>query len=184
MCSLQPHVLGVLKLFLLLCWYVCLSVCQPPRVLVTSGMALYDHFSMQDPYFDCQVYIGQSCSAPYAYIGPQAYGTSHTSMGYPVRIWANIMYHTRMGIPYEYACMIVHSYTTCTPGITFCLLTKYQIVYYKNHLHSYSQLVHYSQLGSNQSQLKAEMSEGTHLLSSIAAIQLASRINSCPSSCT
>ena len=51
------------------------------------------------------------------YIGPYAYGTSHTRMGYPVRVWANIMSHTRMGVPYEYACMIIHSCTTYTPGI-------------------------------------------------------------------
>ena len=53
--------------------------------------------------------------------------TSHTCMGYPVRVWDNtcIMSHTRMGVPHEYACMIVHSYATCTPGIKFCLLTKY-----------------------------------------------------------
>ena len=57
------------------------------------------------------------CSAPYAYIVPYAYGTSHTRMGYPIRVWANIMSHTRMGVPYEYACMIIRSYTTCTPGI-------------------------------------------------------------------
>ena len=64
-------------------------------------------------------------SAPYAYIGSYAYGTSHTCMGYPVCIWANIMSHTHMGVPYEYACIIIHSYTTCTPGVNFCLLTKY-----------------------------------------------------------
>ena len=50
---------------------------------------------------------------------------AHTRMGYPVRVWANIMSHTRMGVPYEHACMVVHSCTTCTPGINFCLLTKY-----------------------------------------------------------
>ena len=37
---------------------------------------------------------------------PYAYGTSHTRMGYPVRVWANMMSHTRMGVPYEYACII------------------------------------------------------------------------------
>ena len=42
---------------------------------------------------------------------------AHTRMGYPVRVWDNIMSHTRMGVPYEYACMIIRSYTTCTPGI-------------------------------------------------------------------
>ena len=45
------------------------------------------------------------------------HGISRTRM-------ANIMSHTRMGVPYEYACIIVHSFTTCTPGINFCLLTK------------------------------------------------------------
>ena len=49
-----------------------------------------------------------ACSAPYAYIGPYrgvwdvpyAYAWDH-----PVRVlsvWANIMSHTRMGVPYEY----------------------------------------------------------------------------------
>ena len=51
----------------------------------------------------------------------------------PIRVW-DIPYaygtilcpmHTRMGVPYEYACIIIRSYTTCTPGINFCLLTKY-----------------------------------------------------------
>ena len=65
------------------------------------------------------------CSAPHAYIGPYAYGASHTRMGYTVRVWANIMSHTHMGVPYEYACMIIRSYTTCTPGVNFGLLTKY-----------------------------------------------------------
>ena len=47
----------------------------------------------------------------YAYIGPYAYGTSHTRMGRPIRVWdiirvwANIMSHTRMGVPYEYTRM-------------------------------------------------------------------------------
>ena len=52
---------------------------------------------------------------------------AHTRMGRPLRVWDNIMSHiyTRMGVPYEYVCMIVHGYTTCTPGINFCLLTKY-----------------------------------------------------------
>ena len=31
-----------------------------------------------------------------------AYGTSHTRMGYPVRVWVNIIPRTRMGVPYEY----------------------------------------------------------------------------------
>ena len=44
---------------------------------------------------------------------------AHTRMGYPERVWDNIMPYTRMGVPYEYACIIVHSYTTCTPGIKF-----------------------------------------------------------------
>ena len=63
---------------------------------------------------------------------------AHTRMGRPIRVWANIMSHTRMGVPYEYACMIVHSCTTCTPGINFYLLTKYYIVYYKNIITLYS----------------------------------------------
>ena len=46
---------------------------------------------------------------------------AHTHMGYPLRVWANIMSHTRMGVPYEYACMIIRSYTTCTPGVNFGL---------------------------------------------------------------
>ena len=50
---------------------------------------------------------------------------AHTRMGRPIRVWANIMSHTRMGVPYEYACIIIRSYTTCTPGINFGLLTKY-----------------------------------------------------------
>ena len=50
-----------------------------------------------------------TCSPPYAYIGPHAYGTSHTSMGYPVHIWDNIMSHMCIDVPYEYACIIVHS---------------------------------------------------------------------------
>ena len=60
---------------------------------------------------------------------------AHMRMGYPVRVWANIMSHTRMGVPYEYTCMIIRSYTT---GIIFCLLNKYYMFYYKNHLRSYS----------------------------------------------
>ena len=44
-----------------------------------------------------------------------------TRMGYPVRVWAYIMSHTRMGVPYDYACMIIRSYTTCTPDVNFCL---------------------------------------------------------------
>ena len=59
------------------------------------------------------------------YVLPHMRILSHTRMGRPIRVWDNIMSHTRMGVPYEYSCMIIHSYTTCTPGINFCLLTKY-----------------------------------------------------------
>ena len=64
----------------------------------------------------------------YLVSSPQACNNNNNNnmrMGYPVCVWANIMSHTRMGVPYKYACMIVHSYTMCTPGINFCLLTKY-----------------------------------------------------------
>ena len=50
---------------------------------------------------------------------------AHTRMGCPIRVWANIISHTRMGVPYKYACIIIHSYTTCTPGVNFGLLTNY-----------------------------------------------------------
>ena len=53
---------------------------------------------------------------------------AHTRMGRPIRVWDNIMSsHTRMGVPYEYTCMIVYSYTihALHAGINFCLLTKY-----------------------------------------------------------
>ena len=60
-----------------------------------------------------------------SYVLPHMRILAHTRMGYPVSVWDKIMSHTRMGVPYEYACMIIHSYTTCTPGINFCLLSKY-----------------------------------------------------------
>ena len=39
---------------------------------------------------------------PHAYIGPYVYGMSYMRMGYPVRIWDNIMSHTCMGVPHKY----------------------------------------------------------------------------------
>ena len=69
----------------------------------------------------CDSVLPHMCS----YIGPYAYGTYGTRMGYPVRVWANIKSHTRMGVPYEYACMIIRSILHVGPGLLcskFCLL--------------------------------------------------------------
>ena len=63
------------------------------------------------------VYCSGADLHPLVSVLPHMCISAHTRMGYPVRVWANIMSHTRMGVPYEYACMIIHSYTTCTPGI-------------------------------------------------------------------
>ena len=60
-----------------------------------------------------------------SYVLPHMRILAHMRMGCPIRVWDNIMSHTRMGVPYEYACIIIHSYTTCTTDINFCLLTKY-----------------------------------------------------------
>ena len=41
------------------------------------------------------------------------------AQGYPEHVWDNIMSHMHMGVQYKYTCMIMHSYTTYTPGINF-----------------------------------------------------------------